>query len=195
MSRRSYHTGRTQAIREFLARHSNQAFTAREIRDAVEPGGCVNLVSATLGTLAGAGKLMRVGAGKGSVHFCWPIGMPKPARRKPAAPAKPMRAQAVRKPAAPARTRAPRKAPAPPRPAAEVAKAISGLAKAKRAPPLRRVDTNFPAALATVDHGFDPRRAASARIAADIAEFERRGGRIERLGVTRIFHHPSDCED
>lgn len=183
MSVSTYHTGRTQLIREFLARHANEAFTAREVRDAVEPGGSVDVVSASLSTMAGSGKITRLGAGKGNVHFCWPMGAPKPEkRRERTGPV--TRAQVVRKAAEPIREQRAR---------AAVTKAPSTSAP-KRTPAPRRVATNFPAPLATVDQAFDPRRAASTRIAADLAEFQRRGGRIEQLGVTKLFHHPDNCE-
>ncbi len=54
---------------------------------------------------------------------------------------------------------------------------------------------NFHAAPGTVSTALDPRRAASERITADIAAFLKRGGRIQRLGVTRIFHTVDDGTD
>ena len=41
----------------------------------------------------------------------------------------------------------------------------------------------------------DAKRDASNRIAHDIAAFKAGGGRIERLGVTRVFHHPASNDD
>lgn len=194
-------TGRPQLIREYLARNANEAFTAREIAKAVDPEDSVDLFSATLATMASTGKIARLRVGNGRVHYYWPRGMAKPDKRRDRTSGV-ARARAV--PAKPrtAATRTARKTTAAPRSAAAIAKSISAMAKAKReAAPLpdirtpRRVVTNFPAPLSTVDNSLDPRRAASARIAADIAEFERRGGRIERLGVTKLYHHPDDCED
>lgn len=187
MRSQTYHTGRTELVLEFLARNANQAFSAREVRDEVEPGGSVDIVSATLGNLAGSGRITRLGAGKGNVHFCWPIGAVKPDRRRDRAtqttPAK--RAQVIRKAARPApKARKP----------ADIATAVRA-SRTKRIAAPRRIEANFPAPLATVDHAFDPRRMASARLAADIAEFQRRGGHIEQLGITKIFHHPDDCQE
>ena len=51
------------------------------------------------------------------------------------------------------------------------------------------------AAPGTVDNTYCPKRLASREIAQDIAEFERNGGSIQRLGVTRIFHRPADGFD
>lgn len=51
--------------------------------------------------------------------------------------------------------------------------------------PARR---NFPAAPGTVTDRPRHLMGASERIAADIAAFQARGGRIQVLGVTRVFH-------
>lgn len=56
----------------------------------------------------------------------------------------------------------------------------------------RNPRTNFTAAPGTV---VDPKRAASDRIAADIAAFHRRGGRIQKLGVTKLFHGTGDDDE
>lgn len=192
----TYHTGRTQRIREFLARNSNEAFTAREVLNAVEPGGSIDLVAATLATMASKGKIARVGAANKRVHYFWPRELPKPDKRRTAGD-KPLRAQAVRRAeraAAPVRNPKPLRA-ATPRTTAEIAKAISAIAISKGLPAPRRAEGNFVAPIASGDHAFTARRAASASLAADIADFERRGGRIERLGSTRLFHHPDDCAE
>src|SRR5690606_21219561 len=138
MARQEYRTGRADRVRAFLASHANEAFTAREIRDAVEPGGCTSIMGATLSTLASAGQIVRVGAGKGRVHFSWPMGQPKPqrARPRPSTPKPAKRVQVLRAPEV-KRSPRPRAVPAP------------------RIPqPVRRVETNFPAPLATVDQTF-----------------------------------------
>lgn len=41
----------------------------------------------------------------------------------------------------------------------------------------------------------DANRAASDRIAADIAAFQARGGKIERLGTTQFFKHINASND
>lgn len=194
MARGVYGTGRTQMIREHLSRHPNEAFTAREIATAINQVDCISVVGATLATMAGTGKIVRMLGANGRVHYCWPRGMPKPDKPRDRRVPVP-RAQAVPKKPRPQRQPAAGKTTPAPKSTMAIAQAISGLALARRTAPPRRVETNFPAPMATVDHSFDPRRTASARIAADIAAFERKGGRIERLGITKIFHHPDDCQD
>lgn len=76
----------------------------------------------------------------------------------------------------------------------KIAAVIRGIAR--RPPPRPHVPaeqpTNFSAAPGTVYTIPPSQAAARARIAADIAAFEARGGRIERLGVTRFFHAIGD---
>ncbi|HEY4531502.1 MAG TPA: hypothetical protein VIG97_14465 [Luteimonas sp.] len=194
MARGVHGTGRTQLIREFLSKHCNEAFNAREIRDAVEPGASIDVFSATLSSMASRGDIARLGAGKGKVHFFWPRGMATLDRRKaPSADS----ARSSRRPrvskarATPAATSATGIQPA----VSQTAKAISALAIAKRADAPRRAASNFVAPTATPDPALFAKRAASARIEADIAAFERGGGRVERLGVTKLFHHRDDCQD
>ncbi|MBD7987142.1 hypothetical protein H9645_03780 [Luteimonas sp. Sa2BVA3] len=198
MARGVHGSGRTQLIREFLSKHCNEAFTARETRDAVEPGASVDVFSATMTSMASRGAIARLGAGTGRVHYFWPRGMATIDRRRApgtgrsAATAKPR--AAVPRAKATATTR-PRRNPAAPPPTREAAKAISALAAAKRTAAPRRAESNFLAPIAITDPTFNARRAASARLAADIAEFERKGGRIECLDVTKLFTHPDDCQD
>lgn len=205
-------TGRPQLIREYLARHPNEAFSAREIAVGIGQGHAVDPVSATITQMAQRGEITRVGASSGRLHFCWPRGETRPDKRRDrssTAAARKARAQAIAKATA-APTAPRRRGPAPPKPSPQRAKAsplgaaISRAARkataaatppAKRTPAPRTISTNFSAAPGTVDNSMDPRRAASARIAADIEAFEARGGRIERLGVTRIFHHLADNDD
>ncbi len=193
MARGVHGTGRTQLIREFLSKHCNEAFTARETRDAVEPGATVDVFSATMTTMAGRGDIARLGADKGRVHYFWPRGVATLDKRKAkGGTASKRRPAPAKHKGAPTRTvRNPKPAPT----AHEAAKAISGLAAARRVAAPRRADSNFLAPIAITDPTFNAQCAASARLAADIAEFERKGGRIERLGVTRLFHHPDDCQD
>src|SRR5690606_30826106 len=69
----------------------------------------------------------------------------------------------------------------PPPPTAELRAAITSIARSR--PPVR------PAQVTCALDGVPERqRAASERIAADIAAFEARGGRIERLGPTKFFN-------
>lgn len=79
---------------------------------------------------------------------------------------------------------APNKAPPPPKPSARQQALISGLARSPRR-------TSGRALLYSVTLGPSknhcPKRAASDRIAADIAAFEAKGGQVERLGNTERF--------
>lgn len=197
MARGVHGSGRTQQIREFLSKHCNEAFTPREVRDAVEPGASVDVFSATMTSLASRGDIARLGAGKSRVHYFWPRGMATIDKRRcpgsgTAAAARRRLPGAKPRAAAPTRTA---KLPRSAAPAREAAKAIGALAAAKRAAAPRRAASNFLAPIAIADPTFNAQRAASARLAADIAEFERKGGRIERLGVTKLFHHPDDCQE
>lgn len=60
----------------------------------------------------------------------------------------------------------------------------------------RPKQSNFTAAPGTVSDRPRHLMSASERIAADIAAFEARGGKIEILGITRVFHnYDSDNDD
>lgn len=76
------------------------------------------------------------------------------------------------------------KAPPPPKPSAAQQAYITGLARSPRR-------TSGRALLYSVTLGPSknhcPKRAASDRIAADIAAFEAKGGQVERLGNTPFF--------
>lgn len=174
MARIGYRTGRADKVRDFLAIAPAQAHTVLEIADGIgftdrnrDP------LFATVCTLVTRGELLKIAGGRGQTRY----------RLAPSAPARPRHRNSPPVPAPkvglatasprPRRTRAPRVAPVRHKPG----------------------ETNFSAAPGTVDHSLDPRRAASARIAADIAAFEAAGGRIERLGVTRLFHHIADNDD
>lgn len=156
--------GRADRVREFFADKGDRAFTAREIRDSTEPGGNTNCVSATLSTLVAANELMRVPHGNG-VKF-------RNARtRTPrATTAQKAVAQVVRA--------------APPAPAADK--------------PLRQPRTRVPDAKPTSRPACSLegipliKRASSERIAADIARFQRQGGKIEQLGPTQFFTARAD---
>ncbi len=173
---RGYRTGRADQCREFLSLHPEQAFRVKEIAEGIGFTGQRDPLAATLSLLAKSGELEKIPGVLGYTRYRWLGGERKPKSRRHASP--PVPAPRMYMPPAKGnspRICAPRRTASTPRPKAGAA--------------------NFSAPLATVDHSFDPRRMASARIAADIAEFERRGGRIERLGITKLFHHPDDCED
>lgn len=183
---------RTQKVRDYLERNRGTAFTAREVATAVAPHDKVDLVHATLANLARAGQALKLGAGYGNVHFTAADGVPMRARRASKRPT------------------------SPPTPAARRAFATSGeltqVRKRLETKPLRDTmtgiaiqprrgrrrplpATNFTAAPGTTDARFCPARQASAQIAADLAEFEARGGVIERLGPTVFFHHDDAAND
>jgi hypothetical protein len=61
---------------------------------------------------------------------------------------------------------------------------IVGSTGSRRVP----IASNFSAAPGTVTDRPRHLMTASDQIAADIAEFKKRGGKIERLGVTQVFH-------
>lgn len=196
MARGVHGTGRTQRIREFLSHNSNEAFTAREIAMALEPEGSVDVFSATLASMASTGKIARLGAARGRVHYFWPRGMATLDRRRkdqadaPAAPRRHVPPPVIRPPLPRTRKRA----------ATVIAEAAAKVATPaatapKPAPAVRRAASNFVAPVGTPDPALNAKRIASARISDEIAEFQRRGGQIERLGVTKLFHHPDDCEE
>lgn len=170
---RGYRTGRADQCREFLAANPGKAFTVKEVAEGIGFTAQRDPLNATLATLAKSGEAERLPGVLGYTRFRWLGGDRKPERRLLASPPPPV-----------------------PRPRS-LGNSPRMCAPRKTASTARRMaaPANFAAPLATVDRSFDPRRADSERIAADIAEFERRGGRIERLGVTKLFHHPDDCED
>ncbi|GAB3305790.1 hypothetical protein [Luteimonas notoginsengisoli] len=178
-----YRTGRADLVRAFLERNRDQAFTAREVASAVEPGGKADLVHATLANLARAGEILKLGSGYGNVHFCAQRESAKPkreARAKRTAPPTPTvpRKLATTADAAALRDRL------HPKPARET---ISGLARLTPARRGRSRQANFAAAPGTVSHHDCPARRASAALAADIAAFQAGGGKIEVLGTTQVF--------
>lgn len=168
-------TGRASLVREFLGRQRTSK-SAREILDAIEPGGSINLMTATLGTLLRYGAVEKHGAGLGQVR--WQI-----ARRN--APAPKPAARAVKTPAAPA----PKAKPAMPAPAAKKLTGTTPTPKASKTivQPTRKSSreqkTNFAAPLSTVK--AVAKRTATAGFES-VDDFLRRGGRIQVL-------RPGEC--
>jgi hypothetical protein len=164
-------TGRAARIREHLKQQQSSK-TAREILDAVEPGGCITLMCATLGTLHRGGSVVREGAGQGGVR--WRIGT------TPARPGKQAsRTDALK--AAAAKHARPKAVAVPVKPApAAVKKTLPTVLTPAKATS-RSQTTNFSAPLATVVDHESPKRHASRKLAADIDAFLRRGGRIQKL--------------
>lgn len=198
MSGRGQATGRAAQVREFLQRRPGP-YSARELLEAIEPGGRADCMSATCACMVKTGALERVGSGHGNVRFRLataprakvpraPSNVSPPTREAPRRFASPK----VEREAAQARTRSKVSHAHKVRAREISAKAIGGLARAAPGVTRKSPTTNFTAAPGTVEHLTDPRRRASAQIAADLAAFQARGGRIEQLGVTRIFHQLDD---
>lgn len=153
-------SGRAAAVRSFLATQT-EALSARQILDAVEPGGDINLMTATLGTLFRNKAVEKHGAGLGNVR--WRT-LPGTARERPAARATDSTVHAVKR-----RTHAPKPKRESPT-----------IVQEKR--PLRvEQKPNFPSLVVS----RKPRaKAATAAGYESVEEFQRRGGRIQilRLG-------------
>ncbi|MGH8075602.1 MAG: hypothetical protein ACREO4_16250 [Lysobacter sp.] len=181
--KRAYRTGRADLVRAFLERHRDEAFTAREVATAVEPGGKADLVHATLANLARTGEILKLGSGYGNVHFCALRERAKPKRTAPTGRGAPPSPVVARKFATTAETDALRDRRQP-RPMRET---ISGIARLNPARRTRTNQNNFTAAPGTVSHHDCRARRASAALAADVAAFEARGGKIEVLGTTQVF--------
>lgn len=153
-------TGRAAAVRAFLEAQT-EAVSARQILDAVEPGGDINLMTATLGTLYRNRAVEKHGAGMGNVR--WKTA-PGKGHDRPAA-------------------RAPMKERREPAPA-------NGQARARRSSPTmvlptqpteRKQKSNFTAAPGTTKA---PAKRSCSITCETVEEFQRRGGRIQvlRLG-------------
>lgn len=162
-------TGRASLVRKFLSGQRTSK-SAREILDAVEPGGSINLMTATLGTLLRYGAVEKHGAGLGQVR--WQI-----ARRN--APAPKPAARAAKTPAAAQKAKATKPAPAPRKSAAsaptpKVSKTIVQPTRKSRV----EQKTNFAAPLSTVKAVVKPSATAGFE---SVEDFIRRGGRIQVL--------------
>ncbi|MBA2411384.1 MAG: hypothetical protein H0V63_00960 [Burkholderiaceae bacterium] len=159
--RHIYRTGRATRVREHLATQATPQ-TARQILEAVEPDGDITLMCATLATMTRSGYLIHDTAALGR-HIRYTLSKSRPRRDN-------------------TRTDPPAKAPSR-RVAAAAPKGTSPTPK--KATPAAPVNgrTNFVAALGTVSFMRAEKSEASRRIAADIATFQRKGGRIEKLPV------------
>lgn len=164
-------TGRAGLVREFLGRQ-RKSKTAREILDAVEPGGSISLMTATLGTLLRGGAVEKHGAGLGQVR--WQIA-PPPQRVPMANSSREMRiSPATRSAATPRLT--PKAAPASQR------KSSKTIVRPTRAPN-REQQTNFTAPLSTVSA---PAKSSTTAGFESVDDFLRRGGHIQVL-------RPGEC--
>lgn len=160
---------RAELIRRLLRGKPEHLFTLREIGDATSPGVALTSVSGSVSTLIRSGHVERVLKQNGSARYRYPVdrsaGQPRAEKS------------------------------APPPPSAALRAAVSGLARPTGAINAREQPTNFLAPINTVVTSHCPNRRAANVIAADVAEFERRGGRIEKLGITKTFHHPAYAAD
>lgn len=169
---RGYRTGRADQVRRVLAARKGRPLTSREIADAIGFSGRLEVLSATICTLVKAGELKRTPGPKGFTRYGWTGSKPAPAGRLPSPPVPPPRVGM-----------------------ASTTRPTNACAKRPRTPRRPTDSANFYAPLSTLEHSLDPKRRESARIAADIADFERRGGQIERLGVTKLFHQFDDEQE
>lgn len=164
-------TGRASLVRAYLRRQRSPK-SAREIIDAVEPGGNISLMTATLSTLHGGGHVIREGSVQGNIR--WKIAAISPAARKSIATSAgsktPARKQ-VREPKT-KQVREPKTKPALTTAATTRSKTIVQPTPA----PSREQKTNFSAPLSTV---ASVKRIRSTHETVDA--FMKRGGRIEVL--------------
>jgi len=173
-ARRQKPGSRASRVRALLSATPDRAYSLREIRDVVDPSEPLNNISGTPASMAARGDVLRVRNDVGRPRF-----------------------KAVDTLAQQPQASAAARTPPPPSPAAR--QAITGLARSARAKPPRvaalEKATNFQAAPGTADTSHCPKRAASIEIARDIAAYQRRGGRIQKLGITKLFHTPADLAD
>ncbi len=163
-------TGRTDRVRGYM--QPGRDYTLTELRDAIDRRCTIARFNTTIQALCRRGEIARNGSGRGNVRY-----------RLPATAAQPVPAGSTTRPAA------------PPPPSKALREAMTGIARSPHRRASAAIAANFTAAPGSVSTTHCPRRRASEQIAADIAAFERRGGRIEKLGITRVFHHPADLAD
>jgi hypothetical protein len=163
-------TGRASLVRKFLSGQCTSK-SAREILDAVEPGGSINLMTATLGTLLRYGAVEKHGAGLGQVR--WQIARRNARASMPAARAAKAPADAAQKTKAAKPPPAPKKG-AGPAPTPKVSQTIVQPARKSRV----EQKTNFAAPLSTVRAVAKPSATAGSE---SVEDFIRRGGRIQVL--------------
>jgi hypothetical protein len=168
-------TGRASLVRKFLGGQRTSK-SAREILDAVEPGGSINLMTATLGTLLRSGAVEKHGAGLGQVR--WQIARRNATSPKPAARAMKTSAVATQK-AKPAVAESASKKVTRSAPTPKVSKTIVQPTRKSRV----EQKTNFAAPLSTVKAVAKPSATAGFETVDD---FLRRGGRIQVL-------RPGEC--
>ena len=159
---------RAARMRDYMAKEPARAYTLLEIRNAVEPRADLNLISGSMASLVSQGDVLRIGGGPRHVSYRFSLGeaTDKPQRRSK-----------------------------PPPPSEAIRQSIAGIARANGSAHKRTQATNFMAAPGTVATNCCPHRAASQRISADIAAFVKRGGRIEKLGTTKLFHQPENVAE
>lgn len=178
---------RCARIRAWLATQAIPA-SARDVMRAVEPKGDFAAIAASLSAMAKSG-LVRVNKVGRLAYYTAGRAPTSHRERRPAkskATRKAAAKRATKKPAAatplksPPTRPVPRALPGPPPPSDALRATIGTLART------RAVARPAPVTC-SLDGVSEQQRQASARIAADIAAFEARGGRIERLGPTKFF--------
>lgn len=194
-------TGRSQRVRDLLAANA-RGYTVGEIRAQIDPNATASQVSATLYQLAERKHIFRANVGHLSCYardqqladaqLAAELAARHARKQKKHQPKRatktPELVTAVRTPTpAPTQAPAPRRLPSPP--ARSVPRGVAS------APPLApRTATRTTATCAL--HGIPQANAAAReRIASDVDAFLAAGGKIERLGVTQIFHHAADNDD
>lgn len=164
----AHRMGRADAVRAWL-RRQKQPKSARQILDAVEPGGDITTMCGTLGSLVTGGYLARQGKGQGGVKFTFLTDASKYERREhkprtptPKARARPAKIVRERKPAATRTAIPPASTPA-------------------HVPPVATPrPNNFAASLGTSAESI--KHLQSRQIAEDVAAYLANGGRIQQLG-------------
>lgn len=185
-------TGRANLIRAWLQQHE-RGFTVSELRAALDPAATAAQFSGSLATLALQGDIHRATKGKFSCYACTQALADRQLRTFLADRAAREQARTAPRPPKP---------PAPPTPARATKASNAMPQRVTRGPTVTERD--IPRGIAPAPapakprrteaacalHGIpDANRAASTRIAADIAAFQAKGGRVERLGVTNVFKH------
>jgi hypothetical protein len=158
MSKHHPHTGRARKVREHIAAHPEGA-TARSIIAAVEPGCSYPKMLGTIGTIEAHGGIRRE-VRDGQIHFLPTATTLIDART--------LRRGSQRTPA----TRE-----ALPKRAAPLAQPGT-TTRAHTGEPLRRA---FPCTTNNLSSPIESKRPTRDQLAADVAEFEARGGRIQVL--------------
>lgn len=181
-------TSRASRIRSWLASQPG-SFTSRDVLNAVEPRGDINTVSSTLDSLVKSGHALRKPEGGVKRFRISAAGVKAANDERKKTPAKAPKQSRESTAQAPAPADKPAKATKPPSAEAAIARNVSGKTRTSTQAvfiaPKRIPGTGALCSLSGIPIG---NQVARERIADHIAEFERRGGKIEHLGTTKVFH-------